>query len=495
MKGMSRILCCMTLCSLLPLVADAAGTYYNGNLYQNPQSKYNANASTNNNAGGFYNNYGAGRGYGQNMQGVGVTKTASTTKKSTSTRSSGAKKGFHVGANITHEFSNWDLKMRDAGSELRYDNLRWNVLSGEAAYYFGNSTPMQIKIGGSYGVQFGDSPMIDDDVTSGNMWEVQNIIVGGVTEEALFGTPALSIGTSKSGKQYGFNAAFGFTDLFNTGRVKMTPSIGYRYFKYQLETKSNYGLMVDVVNSNSFVNCVEVQAGEIQCGPYIGFADGNGNVFGYAGFEIDANGNLVQNPDGSYIILNNTSAAQLDAGETYYYEQSGTSHKYQTEWAGPYLALDMEYMINNDNIVNAGVEFGLPMYKSRGDQPYRFDWAHPTSVEDKGDFGDAYHLGFNAMWSTSVSESVMLSLGMTYDYYRVKDATATTYLNPTYYQAILTDYETAYAGGDFDDNSSNYDYMVYLQDMKSKGWALESKNEIESIYKSMGIRLGLTAKF
>ena len=240
-------------------------------------------------------------------------------------------------------------------------------------------------------------------------------------------------------------------------------------------------------NSKTFA----VQNGEIQCGPYIGFADASGQILNFAGLSavVDEDGN-VQN----YVVENNTSAALLDVGETYYYEQSGTSHKYETVWAGPYVALDMEYNINNDNIVNAGLEFGLPTYDSKGDQPYRFDWEHPTSVEDKGGFGDAYHLGFNAMWSTSVSDAVMLSLGITYDYYHVGDATATTYFNKDYNQALLTMYETNYNNG-VALSDGEIETMLYLQELKSNGWKLKSNKEIESVYKSMGIRLGLSAKF
>ena len=484
MKGFSRILLGATLVSVLPLVADAAGTYYNGNLYKNP------------NSGGFYNNYGAGRGYGQNTQNLGVKKTTTvqTTKKTTAKKVNAARKqGFQLGVDVAHEFADWDMDMKTAGSNLHYDNLRWNVLSGEAAYYFGDSFPLQIKVGGRYGIQFGDSPMIDDDVTSGHMWEYQNWVLGGNTEQVLVGTPALSVGTSKGGKQYGFNAAFGFTDLFGNNRVKFTPSIGYRYFKHIVETKSNYGLMVQVLTSDTnpaYVNCVEVQAGEVQCSPYIGFANASGVVYDVAGLtpQVDDAGNFI-----GYVVQNNSGAALLDVGETYYYEQAGTSHKYKTTWAGPYIGLDMEYTINDDNVVNAGLEFGLPTYESDGDQPYRFDWAHPTSVKDKGDFGDAYHLGFNAMWSTAVSSSVMLSLGMTYDYYHVKDASATTYLNKAYYQDILTGYEIAYNNDDL--TPEGIEYMLYLQDMKARGWTTKSNKEIESVYKSMGIRLGLTAKF
>ena len=45
MKGMSRILLGMTVVSVLPLVANAAGTYYTGATYQAPQTRYGQSAS------------------------------------------------------------------------------------------------------------------------------------------------------------------------------------------------------------------------------------------------------------------------------------------------------------------------------------------------------------------------------------------------------------------------------------------------------------------
>ena len=501
MKKISRVVNNMAIMMGFPVIAGAAGTYYNGDLYQNPQSRY-AN-------GGFYNNYGAGRGYGQNQSVAMRTTTTRMTKKSTSNAGvENKKQGLRFDAYLSHEFANWNLEMKQAGSKLHYDNLQWNVIGGEGIYYFGDKTPMQIKVGAKYGVQFGDSPMIDDDVSTEKMWEVQQINVeqGGsvVTENLLVGTPALSVGTSKDGSQVGFNAAFGLTDFFSMGRMKVTPSIGYRYFKYKLETKNNYGLMVNVLNSDTFVNCLEVSNGEIQCSPYIGFANDSGIVFSYGSFAFDDKGNIIVNNDGSYVVYNNPSATQIDVGNTYYYEQHGASHKYETEWSGPYLALDMEYVVNNDNFVNAGIEFGLPVYKSKGDQPYRIDWAHPTSVEDKGSFGDAWHFGLNASWSTAITDSVMLSLGLTYDYYKVSGATASTYLNQTYYQSMLDNVESwiDYLEdlGTLDDNAQIwYDSLKndekQLEAYKSAGWKLEDKSEIESFYKSMGIRVGINAKF
>ena len=516
MKKLSRFLFNVSVFALMPAIAGAAGTYYNGNMYQNPQNRYGANA------GGFYNNYGNSArgygqsyGYGQNMNNtMGVRKTTTTTttttRKKAAKANTAAKSGFQLDVGLSHEFADWDFEMKKSGSKLHYDGLRWNVIDGEAAFYFGGSMSMQVKAGAKYGMQYDEIAMVDDDISSEKMWDSMVLNVGGTNEGAVNGTPALSVGTGTNGTQMGFNAEFGLTDLFKIGNLKVTPSIGYRYLKYKVETKKNYGLTVDVLNSETnFVNCIEVQGGEIQCSPYVGFADANGYVLNsglgsngeyiyfsdsFAGFKsVPVYNESSQIVGYKNVIFNNTAAARLDLGETYYYEQSGTSHSYETTWMGPYLALNMEYTINDNNLVNLDVEFGLPMYDSKGNQPYRFDWAHPTSVEDKGDFGDAYHLGLNGNWSTKLSDSIALVLGFTYDYYHVSGATAKTYLNATYWQGELDDFQTLYNNGDL--TAAGEEYLEELKDLKASGWKIESKSEIESIYKSMGIRLGLNVQF
>ena len=111
------------------------------------------------------------------------------------------------------------------------------------------------------------------------------------------------------------------------------------------------------------------------------------------------------------------------------FSQTKTTHEYDTSWSGPYVAVDAYYEINQNNSVNARVEFGLPAYTSTGDQPYRIDWAHPKSVEDSAGIGDAWHMGIAANWLTALTNSVKMSIGFTYDYYNVSGATANTFLN------------------------------------------------------------------
>lgn len=495
MKRLSLSLLGVSIFAMMPVIAGAAGTYYNGNTYQSSQ-RYGSNG------GGYYNTYGAGRGYGQNQSTM-VRNTTTRVEKKTATKQkkSNAKHGFQLEGALSHEFANWDFKMKNAGSKLRYDGVAWNVVSGEGAYYFDTSTPLQVKVGARYGKQFGETSMIDDDITNG-AYGYKDYTNGRQSGYAM------SLGTSKGGTQMGFNASLGLTDFFTVGRVKMTPSIGYRYFKHKLSTKDNSGLAMDVFNGNSshpFVNCISV-GGETQCDPYVLFeffnASGGSLGTGVSGRLVDDNGTPDDTTDDFltdilFEIPNNAAIVAVNLGDTYYYTQLGTSHEYETEWSGPYVALDMEYEINNNNVVNAGIEIGLPMYDSKGNQPYRIDWQHPTSVEDKGGFGDAYHLGLNAMWSTAITDSTMLSLGMTYDYYKVTGADATTYLNPDYYQKLSSVYQAKInAGGLTTTEVAEYQAEIDgIAEYQSKGWKLESKDEIESIYSAMGIRLGINVKF
>ena len=486
MKKTSCALFNIVALSLIPAVAGAAGTYYNGLGYQK-------------NVGGYYNNYSNSRGGNYaNMYKNGYTQQKMTTsrkvvKKTTKKTSEQgtAKSGFVVGAGLAHEFASWDFEMRTAGSKLTYDKLAWNVIGGEGTYYFGDSTPMQIKVGARYGKQFGETSMIDDDITKGgylNMeWTDENgNVVANQTGHAL------SVGSSKDGTQMGFNAAFGLTDFFKWGRVKITPSVGFRYLKYEVSTKSNYGVSIDILESNSghpYITCINGYNGEIQCDPFLLFYSSDGRVTITGRVEEDTDGDgqnevseMIQIPS-----IAGFSVSGVGTGGTYYYEQSGTSHKYETTWMGPYVAFDAEYEINKDNFVYGGLEIGLPLYRSEGDQPYRYDWQHPKSVEDKGSFGDAYHIGLNANWSTNITDTTAFTLGVTYDYYTVSKATAKTYMNAAHYTELYDLYTDALANNTLTDYQKAIleDEVAKIEEYKVANWVLEDKDEIKSIYKAM----------
>ena len=481
---------------LVPFAANAAGTYYTG-AYQSPQTRYstqtyaqrqtgyNRSYTTPSYASTRYNTYNtAGNAAAQN--------TAATTQQSGASAQASKKTGFWLDAGITHQMAQWQFEMAQSGSILSYDNIGWNVLDVSAGYAFGvGKTTMQIDAGLLYGMQWGESAMYDDDITNGGYlvttWIDKN--------EDFIGDQighAMSIGTSKGGNMLGFNVGFGLTDMFRIGNVRLTPSVGFRYLKYKLTTENNYGLAVDTHA------CLEVN-GEVQCDPAIVIIQPNGEQ------QIFWRDDISQTiPPKDYDI---PSGSVISTEGTYYYQQPGESHSYETTWMGPYLALDMDYDINQNNAVNARVELGLPGYKSVGDQPYRFDWQHPKSVEDEAGMFGAFHFGLGANWTTAITDSVALSIGLTYDYYTVSGADAKTYLNMNYYddlynerleiwkQEYPTDTEDymlgLMEGVKGDATAMNIEYLREA----CPGGVCKTDGEIESFYKSLGIRVGISARF
>lgn len=496
MKSFSRLFLHCSLFALLPVIANAAGTYYTG-YYQTPQQSYSSQNYAQRQTTG-YNSYNSYNTYNRSYS----TPSYSTSRYSTSTAnqatnttsvtsssaaaSSSSKGGFWVNAGVARESAMWQFDMKESGSILHYDNISWNVLDANAGYSFDlGSTKMQIGAGFKYGMQAGESYMVDDDVTNGGYFITQWINAG---DNSVIGDQlghALSVGTSQGGSMMGFNAEIGLEDFFKIGNLKFTPSVGYRYLGYNLTTEKNYGLSVDTGQ------CVDVGSGEIQCNPIIiiHYDNGTQEVLWYTKDD---------NQDGFWDIA--SGANGINPGGTYFYQQPGTSHDYDVSWSGPYVAVDMDYDINENNAVNGRVELGLPGYKATGDQPYRFDWQHPKSVEDEAGMGSALHLGLAANWTTAITNSVALSIGLTYDYYSVSDADAKTYLNSTYYtdwyNSILNSglYDSEEAMLNPETGSAEAINIKNLEE-QCPGWVCSSKGEIESFYKSMGIRVGVNAKF
>lgn len=511
MQKISKLFLNCGLLALVPFAAGAAGTYYTGG-YQSPQQGYATNGYAQQQ--GYYNTARAGSSipqqgaynastysrYGQTTQATRVRQQqyVQPQQQKATTNNSAKKSGFYLDGGISRETAQWEFEMDKAGSKLHYDNVAWNVFDVNAAYYFGaGNTQMQVSAGLQYGMQGAESTMVDDDISNGGYF-VTEWWDGKGTAETTDDTwiddqigHALSVGSSKGGSMLGYNVAFGLTDFFTLGKAKITPSIGYRSLSYKLDTKNNYGLSIDTLSQG----CIIVD-GEEQCEPVI-------VVYSY-----DADGNREQQ-----LVIRNTAGEfeiagydYIDPGNTYYYHQPGTSHSYEVEWAGPYFAVDMVYDINQNNSVDAHIELGLPGYTATGDQPYRFDWMHPKSVEDKAGMGSALHLGLGANWRTALTDTVMLSIGLTYNYYSVSGADATTYLNGAYYNEIFDNIMT---GGIIDGIDWGKGYATAADAIAGNktaagiaklendcpGWVCKSDGEIDSFYKSMGIRVGLSAKF
>ena len=487
MKRISQFL----LMAFAPIAANAAGTYYTGYTYQSPQTSYSTQTyaqrqtgyarpyATNNYSSSSYASRYNTAANATSAQRVATNATSSSAQSTSSSK----KSGFWLDAGITHEMAQWQMEMNQSGSILSYDNVGWNVLDVTGGYSFDvGSTTMQIDAGLKYGMQWGESAMYDDDVSNGGFLITTWVDASDNSEIGKQIGHAMSIGTSKGGNMLGFNVGFGLTDFFKWGNVSITPSIGYRYLKYKLETENNYGLSVDTTA------CFEVN-GEIQCDPAIivNLSDGKQQII------------WRDSIDGTMDVPGNASS--INTGSTYFYHQPGVSHSYETTWAGPYIAVDMDYLINQNNAVNGRVEFGLPGYTSVGDQPYRFDWQHPKSVEDSAGMFGAIHFGLGANWTTAITDSVALSVGLTYDYYSVSGADAKTYLNGAYYtdwyDMILNSDtwngdETAMLNPETGDPTA-----INIKNLESEcpGWVCSMNGEIESFYKSMGIRVGVNATF
>lgn len=488
MKKIPQFLFRCSLCAFVPLAANAAGTYYTGN-YQSPQTRYAQQTyaqRTGTNARYSAPSYSSTR-YQQTNRTVGtnVSQQQVQSNRKTANTVKNGKQGFYLNGGISRETAMWQFEMKESGSILHYDNVGWNVLDINAGYGFNlGKTALQVDAGFKYGMQSGETTMVDDDVTNGGYLVTQWID----TDNNLIGDQighALSIGTSQGGNMMGFNIGVGLTDAFKLGNVKFTPSVGFRYFKYKLETEKNYGLSVDTSA------CFQIDGSdEIQCDPAIIIHYDNGTQ------------QIIWRDSVTGKMEVGTGAATVDTGGTYYYQQPGVSHSYEVEWSGPYVALDMDYYINQYNSVNGHVELGFPGYTATGDQPYRFDWQHPKSVEDSAGMFSAFHLGLGANWTTAITDSVSLSVGLTYDYYTVSDADAKTYLNQSYYDDIYNELlkqwqDAGKTESDMLDPETGDPIALNIKDLEAScpGGVCSSNGEIESFYKSMGIRVGLNARF
>lgn len=519
--------------ALLPLVADAAGTYYNYNgtiqrNYGGPYADYLYN-------GGGINAYvtptgscgmvngGCNANANVNVKTNAATRvTTQKVPKATQPYSGNyGQEGFVVNAALSHQLAEWRFDMKTAGSKLHYDNINWNVLDVDAKYnFYVGENLLRLNVGGQYGMQFGDSTMVDDDITGGGYflqdWNVDLTGDGYADQVWSQQGHAISVGTSNEGTMMGVNAGLGMVDAWRIGDFRVTPSVGYRMFKYKLDTKRNYGLSLDTANGAT--NYCQSSGGETQCLPFLVFVDNNNSPLLGTIDGTDLNGDGIVDTY-SYISVP-SGAMYAETENTYYYYQDGVSHSYEVDWSGPYIALDMEYDFSAADAINARVEFGLPQYNATADQPYRPDWQHPKSLEDNAGFGDAYHLGLATNWMHAITDSVMLTAGVTFDYYHVGKADATSYLNSSYYNSVYydpavstnealasstyygsTDYLnwTAISGRDLATDQAiyvnNLETIADINALKAAGWKQEVADEIESVYKSLGLRIGILAKF
>lgn len=229
---------------LMSAAANAAGTYYTGN-YQSPQTRYSQQSyaqrarTTNYSSQGVsaYNrNQYANAGYASARQNQQLQAQQTTQNQPKRAATQTGMHGFSLDAGLSKQVAMWEFEMNSAGSKLHYDNIDWLVFDASGKYVFDmGNTPVQISAGVQYGMQTGESSMIDDDISHGGYtygWydgldSAGNSFVGEKIGHAL------SAGTSKDGSMFGFNAGIGLTDFFRWGNLKVTPSVGWRYLKYE----------------------------------------------------------------------------------------------------------------------------------------------------------------------------------------------------------------------------------------------------------------------
>ncbi|NMA32568.1 MAG: hypothetical protein GX944_01400 [Alphaproteobacteria bacterium] len=431
---------------VMPFAVNATGTYYTGN-YQSPQYRY---AQPNSMQHARYQNSGS---QNSTWPPYPVATNYYQPKSVNTKKTNSVQNKFNISGGLSREVANWQMEMKNSGSILHYDNISWNVLDVNADYNFGM---VKLDAGIKYGMQAGESHMIDDDITNGGYY-IDTLYYdhdnNPLTEDEILGDvygKTISAGISEGGNMLGFNIGLSLTDKFNIGKAKLTPSIGYRHFSYTLETNKNNGLSLQ-----SGYCFVVPGSDETQCNPLIMI-------------DEDNDGNIDSVIWDDYTL----PIGEVYFGNTFEFNQPRTSHLYKTSWSGPFVALDLDYEINQYNALNARLEIGLPAYKSIGDQPYRTDWAHPKSIEDSAGIGNAWHIGLGADFLTTITDNVKLSLGFTYDYYSVNNADAKTFLNKNI------------------DLESDPELQA-----QCPNWICTQKGEISSFYKSMGIRIGLNSQF
>jgi len=95
-----------------------------------------------------------------------------------------------------------------------------------------------------------------------------------------------------------------------------------------------------------------------------------------------------------------------------------------------------------------------------------------------------------------------LSVGVTYDYYTVSDADAKTYLNGDYYMGIYNELlrqwqEAGFTEADMVNAKTGDPVALNIVDLQNEcpGWVCTADGEIESFYKSLGVRVGINARF
>lgn len=494
--------------------AHAAGTYIGASGYQSPQRTYQGgqagggyyqprNVGTSGYSNGNYYQQRTQGGYQQNGYGYGQPQQQPYARQNQGQNRAAARPnsdGFYMSAGVSRQYAQWNFDMAEAKSILDYGDIAWNVLDVRGGYKFGDFV---IDGGVQYGMQAGKSSMTDDDISAGGMemkfyGNIANTTTGikpdgckdlgnGDFECSTY-MKVLSIGESSGGSMLGLNLGLGMDNKFVFGKTRIIPSIGYRMFQHKLSTKDSHGTSI----SHNW--CKKEVDGNVICP---GFMWTNNGEMTWGEPDVD---------DGYFWWNVSPGTSQISNGDTYAFSAPGVSHAYDTSWNGPYVAMDLVSELNENNRVDARLELGMPGYYSKGDQPYRADWEHPVSVEDKKDMFGAMHIGVLANWTTMINNNWGLTFGLTFDYYTVSGASASTHMSKKYYEGIWQAiFDNGVNNSVWTNDQAGWDQMLAndataasiksMYDGCGGSWTCVYDNEVNSFYRSIGVRVGLAGKF
>ncbi|MDR2098570.1 MAG: hypothetical protein LBO78_00910 [Rickettsiales bacterium] len=115
----------------------------------------------------------------------------------------------------------------------------------------------------------------------------------------------------------------------------------------------------------------------------------------------------------------------------------GTTHIYPVDWTGPFVAANLERAISPKETFNIYAELFFPTYRAEGTWPGRDELQQYPSFVDEG--GSSIGLQLDMTYKYKIYPNVDLSIGGSFEYYRVQDADTTTY---------YVDYDPEFSSGE-----------------------------------------------
>ncbi|MCL2629449.1 MAG: hypothetical protein FWD33_02040 [Alphaproteobacteria bacterium] len=378
---------------------------------------------------------------------------------------------LHIG----YEGAAFGFNMRQAHSELNFNDITWMKFGATGTYAFNVSgTNLEFKAGVELGVQNDGGKMTDDDMykggiyighavflNNGNVFQLPN---GDFAEfpmtELMFG-----VGDQGNGSSMGFFASIGLGDGFRLGNsISLKPSVGYRFERQRFVGRDMLATSVQALVAatqtdwDNLLYVAEQCAGNPGCTIAIPYLDENNDLqFYFAGYVHGLRG--IYNTNGDLVDVVPDLLTLSDA-----HELNGITHDYRVSWFGPFIAADLNFEHGRSSF-NLRGEIGFPGYSAEADQPFRTDLAHPVSFRDRASMFSGMHYGLNMKYSHGVTDNMSLNIGWNWNYYTIRGADATTYYDP-----------------------GSYAYQLF-------GPSQTLKNEINARYKTSGVRGGLSVKF